>query len=110
VVRRDQVGVRADHQLRRIDSALVQVRHLLKQDGRVDDHPVADDRHDRVGEDAAGQQVQRELLVADDDRVSGVVSALVANDIVDPPAEQVRGLSLAFVAPLGAHKDDRWHG
>jgi hypothetical protein len=56
------------------------------------------------GEDAAGQQVGRELLAVDHDRVAGVVSAARATtkSMVSVVAEQVGGLALALVAPLGA--------
>ena len=60
-------------------------------------------------EDAGREQVQGVLLVADDDGVAGVVAALVADDVVDAAAEQVGGLALALVAPLGADEHDRGH-
>ncbi len=55
------------------------------------------------------QQVQRVLLVADDHRVTGVVAALVPDDVVDTVAEQVGRLALALVAPLGTIEHDRGH-
>ena len=105
VVRRDEVRVRTDDELGGVDTTLVQRGHLVEQHSGVDDHAVADDGHDRRREDAAGQQVERELLVTDDHGVSGVVSALVPNDVVDATAEEVGGLSLAFVAPLGIRRE-----
>jgi hypothetical protein len=110
VVRRDQVGIRADHQLRRVDTALVQRGHLLQHDGGVDDDAVADHGHDGRRQDAAGQQVEGELLVTDDDGVAGVVATLVAHDVVDPATQEIGGLSLTFVAPLGTYENDCWHG
>ena len=44
-----------------------------------------------------------------DHRVPGVVAALVADDVVHPAAEQVGGLALALVAPLGADQHDSRH-
>ena len=63
-----------------------------------------------VGEDAARQQVQRVLLVADDDGVAGVVAAVELDDVVDATGEQVGGLALSFIAPLGADDDSGRHG
>ncbi len=54
--------------------------------------------------------MQRVLLVADDDGVTRVVTALVADDIVDLTAKEVGGLTLALIAPLGAHENDSRHG
>ena len=86
VVRRDEVRIGADDQLRRVNATLVQRRHLLQQDCWVDDDTIADHRHDRWREDATGQQVEGELLVTDDDGMTGVVTALVANDVVHAAA------------------------
>ena len=60
-----------------------------------------------------GQQVQRVLLalavLLDDDGVAGVVAPVELHDVVDVAAEQVGGLALALVAPLGAHEHDCRH-
>ena len=60
-------------------------------------------------EDAGGEEVQRVLLVADDDRVAGVVAALVAHHVVDGATEQVGGLSLALVTPLSTEQHKCGH-
>ena len=65
--------------------------------------------HDAGRQHAGRQHVQGVALVTDDDRVAGVVAALVPDDVIDPVAEQVGGLALAFVAPLGADKHDGGH-
>ena len=109
VVGRDDVRVGADQQPRGVHTTLDQAVHLPEQDLEVDHHAVADDRCAGRGQDPAGQQVQRELRIADDHGVPGVVAALVAHDIVRAATEQVGGLALALVAPLGAHDDDRRH-
>ena len=110
VVLRDDVGVRAHEQLRDVDAALDERVELVEQHLDVDDDAVGDDRDDAVGQNAGRQQVQRVLLVADDDRVAGVVAAVELDDVVDAAAEQVGGLALALVAPLGADDHDCWHG
>ena len=48
-------------------------------------------------------------LVADDDRVAGVRTALVAADEIGVLREEVDDLSLPFVAPLRADDDGRGH-
>ena len=110
VVLRDDVGISADDELGDIHSAGTQRIELLEQHLDVDDDAVRDDRNDSLGQDAARQQVQRILLVADDDRVTGVVATVELHDVVDATAKKVGGLALAFVSPLGADDDDSWHG
>jgi hypothetical protein len=109
VVRRDEVRVAADQQLGGVDAALVQAAQLGEQDGRVDDDAVADDRGASGGEDAGREKVQCVLLVAYDDRVAGVVAALVAHHIVNGSTEQVGGLSLALVTPLSSEQHKSGH-
>ncbi len=109
VVRRDEVRTCTDHETGGVDALLVEAAHLLEEDGRIDHDPVADDRDDARRQDPAGQQVQGELAVTDDDGVAGVVAALVANDVVDTTAEKIGRLSLAFVTPLGTDEHDCGH-
>ena len=101
--------VGADLQARDVDAALGQPCHLAEQDPRIDDDPIADDRYAVRPKHAARDEVQGVRLRADDHRVAGVIAALVAHDIVDPATEQVGGLSLALIAPLGTDEHDSWH-
>jgi len=48
----------------------------------------------------AGDQLQNELLIADDHRVARVVAALITRYDVEPGGEQVDDLAFALVAPL----------
>ena len=59
-------------------------------------------------EHAAGNELQDELVLADDDRVPGVMPAGVARHGGKPLAEHVHDLSLALVAPLGAQHHSRF--
>src|SRR5262249_6722794 len=101
--------VRRDQQPLARDPPGLQAVDLLEQHLRVDHDPVADDRDHLRGEYSRGQQVQRVALVADDHGVPGVVPALVADHVVDLVTEQVGGLALAFVTPLGADEHDGRH-
>jgi hypothetical protein len=53
--------------------------------------------------------MQRELLVTDDDGVTGVVPALVANDVIDALTEEIGGFPFALVPPLSSKEHDRRH-
>ena len=61
----------------------------------------------RPAHDARGQQVQREVPVAELDGVAGVVAAVVARDDVESVGEKVDDLALALVAPLPAQDRQR---
>src|SRR3546814_258420 len=109
VVLRDDVRVRAHAQPRDVDAAGAERLELVEQHLEVDDDPVADDRDDSGRQDARGQQVQRVLLVADDDGVAGVVPAVELDDPVGAITQEVGGFSLALVPPLDADDHDCGH-
>ena len=60
----------------------------------------------RAADDARGQQRQLVGLVADDERVAGIVAALEAHDDVGAAGQPVDDLALALVAPLAADHGD----
>ena len=110
VVRHDQVRIRADQQARRVDAAGLQPGQLVQQHAGVHDDAVADHVPRAGREDARRDEVQREVLpVGQHDGVPGVVAALIAHHPLHGPPQQVRGLALALVAPLGADEHDRRH-
>jgi hypothetical protein len=109
VVGHDQVRVGRHAQPARVDAAAAQAVDLVGQHPRVDDHAVADEAALPRIEDAAGDEVELELLPVAHDRVAGVVAALEADDRVRVLGEQVDDLALALVAPLGSHHDDARH-
>ena len=83
---------------------------LLEQHAGVDHHAVADHVGDTRRQDPRRDEVQREVLaVGEHDGVPGVVAALVAHDPLDLLTEDVGGLALALVTPLGADEDDGRH-
>ena len=70
------------------------------------EHDAIADHRQRAADDARGQQRQFVDLVADDQRVAGIVAALEADDDVGAAGEPVDDLALALVAPLGADHGD----
>ena len=109
VVREDQMRVAAHEQPAAVDALLSEPVELREQHRGVDHDAVADDRRDVVVEDAARHQLQSERLTADDDRVPGVVPALVADDDLHLLGDEVGELALALVAPLRADHDRCGH-
>ena len=75
---------------------------------RVEHHAIADHRRSPA-DDARREQRKLVGLVADDERVAGVVPALKADDHVSPACQPVDDFALAFVAPLGADDGDVAH-
>ena len=89
----------ADEHLR-TDPTRAHVLKLVHELGYVESDAVREDvRYVRI-EDAGGQQVQCETPVLVYYRVPGVRSALKADDYIRLSCEHVRGLALAFVAPV----------
>ncbi len=76
--------------------------HFLEEGDRVENHAVADDALASLAQHAAGNELQHELLPADDDGVPGVVPARVACHGAEALAQHVHNFALALVAPLGA--------
>lgn len=109
VVRSDQMGVAADQELGRVNASLVQALHLGEQDRRVDDDTVTDDRGTPRRQDSGGEEMQCVLLVAHDDRVAGIVAALVTHHIINGSTEEVGGLPLALVTPLSTEQHKCGH-
>ena len=100
VVRHDDVRPAAHPEPIGPDPAALEHRDLVEQDARVEDDPVADDRCHVGMEHARRHEVQLEHLLAQDDRVAGVVPALVADDVGARLGQDVDRLALALVAPL----------
>ena len=75
----------------------------------IDDHAGADDRVLLRAQNAAGNELEHVAILADDDGVAGVVAAGNTRDVVERAGEIVDDLALAFVAPLRADHDDRFH-
>jgi len=53
--------------------------------------------------------MQLQGLARMDDRVSRIVAALEAHDVIEVVGDQIGDLTLAFVAPLGADQHDTRH-
>ena len=82
---------------------------LREEHGRLDDDTVADHRDDVAVQDAARDELEGEGLAVHDDRVAGVVAALVAHDEVHVLGEEVGELALSLVTPLGSDHHGRGH-
>ncbi|SKY77317.1 Uncharacterised protein [Mycobacteroides abscessus subsp. abscessus] len=82
------MGVGRDHQAGGVDIAVLETAQFGEQHPGVDDDAVADDVVDARREDARGDQVQGErLTIRENDGVTRVVAALVANNPLQLLAE-----------------------
>jgi len=84
------------------------VLHLGLQRPRVEHHAIADEGRSPA-HDPARQERQFVGLIADHERVSGVMAALEAHHHVGAARQPIDDLPLAFVAPLGADDGDVSH-
>ncbi len=90
--------------------AFLQDFHFIQQRRRIDHHAVPDHSLDSRPQYAARNQLQNEFLLADEHRMAGIVTALIARHDGEFLGEKVNHLPLAFVAPLRAQYNDVAHG
>ena len=110
MVRLDEVGpVGDDEVVPDRHAPRAQLRDLLLEGPRVDDHPVAHHAEDAGVKDPGRDQMEDEPLLPDEDRVAGVVAAVVTGHHLHLVREEVDDLPLPLVAPLGADDDDVGH-
>jgi hypothetical protein len=100
VIRHDDVSVLADPDPVNLDAAAGEHVQLADECGGIDDHAIADNRGDVRIQHARRHEVELEDLLAEHDRMAGVVAALIADNGRDVLGQKVRRLPLAFVAPL----------
>jgi hypothetical protein len=79
------------------NSLFAQAIKLADQIDGVDDHAIPDDACLSGTEDARRNQVENILLISNNHRVTGIVSALAANDDIGLIGEKIDNLSRAFV-------------
>jgi hypothetical protein len=103
VVGEDDVRRVTDLQVLFDDHAeLAERADLVEQGGGVDDHAVPKDAELVGMENARGDELEGEVMVAELHRMPGVVASLVAGHDVIVLAEKIDDLPLPLVAPLGA--------
>src|SRR5579884_3164864 len=88
-----------------MEAVLLESIHFLQKGNGIEHHAVADDAAASFTQHATRNKLQHELLAADDDRVSGVMSAGIACDDVEVLREHIDDLALALISPLGADYD-----
>src|SRR3990172_5168262 len=81
--------------------------NLLKKNRRVHNNPVSYDAFFAGMQYPGRDKVEDDFLLVYQHRMPRVVAALITHDYVRILREYVDYLSLAFVAPLGAHNNYR---
>src|SRR5256886_2141698 len=98
--RHEEMRSIADAEVRRRDTASLEIGELAAQECEVDDAARAE-HTERLGvEDPARHEMELEGAVLVDDGVTGVVAALEPDDHIRLLRQEVRDLAFAFVAPL----------
>src|SRR6202041_2251103 len=75
----------------------------------INDNACANHSVLRGSQNSARNQLEDVAVFADDDGVAGVVSAGDARDVIERTRKIVDDLAFAFVSPLRADHDDRFH-
>ena len=92
-----------------LDTGRLQGVDFGKQSGGVDHQAVADYGLLAGPQDSAGDQLEDEFPIANEDGMPGIVAALIARDNVEAFGEDVDYLSFAFISPLRAQYDHVSH-
>jgi hypothetical protein len=104
------VGTIADAEIISVTGApFSQLIKFLDHTRWVDHDARANDAGDAGRKDAAWKQGKLVNLIADDNRVTSVRTALVSNDEVVLAGENVDDLALGFVAPLQTNNASAGH-
>ena len=108
--REDYVGAVADAKLcPDVNANRLERGDLFEKGGGVNHDAVSDDCQNTGPQNAAGNQLEYELLFAYVDGVAGVVSALVTGDRLKLFGEEVDDFTFTFVAPLGPENNEIGH-
>src|SRR5215470_17324981 len=108
--REDDVRAIADAKLAaNVEARGLQRLHFFQQRGQIHHHAVADDGQHPRPQDAAGNKLQDELFLANEDGMAGIMAALISRDNVEALGEQIHNFTFALVAPLRAKDDDVAH-
>src|SRR5882757_4337085 len=92
-----------------VDTSFGERFNFSDEGGGIDYDTGADDCLLLGAQDAAGDELQDEAILADDYGVPGVVSAGDARDIVKSAGQIIDDFAFALVAPLRADHHDRFH-
>ncbi|MCH8333547.1 signal recognition particle protein, partial [Candidatus Sumerlaeota bacterium] len=110
VVRRNEVGIFGKMKTRaHLNPSGLQRFDFLLQDDRIDHQTVADHALNARVEHAGGNEVQDRLFIVDDDRVAGIVPALITRHEIGLARDHIDDLPLALVAPLASNNNHQRH-
>jgi hypothetical protein len=102
MVRKDDMRALGDGDPGDINAELLELVELVDEPAQRKDRPGADQQLRRLDQHARRHDVQRQLRLADFDRMTGVVPAPEAGDDVIISREQVDDAALRLIAPLDA--------
>ena len=109
VVRHDQVSVAGNDQSRSVDAFSLQRVNLLQQHRGINHDTVTNDWGEVRIEHTRGDELQGEGFAVNHDAVTGIVTALIADDHIHFGSEEVGKFALTLVTPLGSDDDGCWH-
>jgi hypothetical protein len=103
-----KVGVTVDNETAGINlgSSRANTVYLRKENGGVHNNPRAQETLNVRTKDTARKEAERCLDPINNDRMSGVVSTLEADDPISPFGKYIDDLSLTLIAPLSANDNN----
>src|ERR1700740_3043864 len=92
-----------------VDAGRAEAIEFSHQRRGVDDHARADHGVLSRTQDAAGNQLQDKAITIENDGMARVVAAGATRDVVKGSRHVIDDFAFAFIAPLRAHHDNRFH-
>ena len=106
MVGKDDVGPVGDEKMPvDLHARFAQRANFFQECDGIEDNAIANDAAASGTQHAARHKLQHKLFAVDDDGVAGIVPAGIAGHHGKVLRQHVDDLSLALVAPLGAHDD-----
>src|SRR5882762_2257726 len=110
VIGEDQMGAIADVQAAGdAEMGLFEHFNFGNQGGRIDDDAGTDDDMLLGSQVRAAEELKNVAVLADDNRVAGVMAPGDASDVIERAGEIINDFALAFIAPLRTNHHDRFH-
>ena len=110
MVGKNQVGTVTDVQPPgNLDAGFGERFDFLDKRGGINDHASTDNGVSFRAQDAAGDKLENETVSANDNRVSSIMTSRNTSDVIERTGKIIDDFSFAFIAPLRAYHDDRFH-
>jgi hypothetical protein len=110
MIGKNEMGILADRDIIvDLHSVFFELFNFFQKRFRIDDNSIPDDTQLARMEYSGGNEVEDDLSLVDDNRVTGIVPPLIAGHGIKGRSQEVDYLPLALITPLGAEYEQISH-